>query len=63
MDQYLTRSQICERLEIALRTLDTWRSIGYFPPPTLMLRRQPRWSIQAILRWEATHGPAKKKRW
>lgn len=48
----LTKSQVCERLSLSARTLETMVQAGRFPPP-VRLGRYVYWSETAIASWLA----------
>ncbi len=47
----LSTQQICERLSIAPRTLQTWRQSGRFPAPDLAVGKTLRWRRASLERW------------
>ena len=47
----LTSADICDRLKIRPRTLQTWRQKGQFPEPDLVLGKTIRWLRTTVETW------------
>ncbi|MCD9538401.1 helix-turn-helix transcriptional regulator [Photobacterium carnosum] len=58
-DVLLTAEQVCERLSISRRTLDTKKKSGEFPEPICYVFSSPRWSIRQLNEWinKSTNNP------
>lgn len=58
-DVLLTAEQVCERLSISRRTLDTKKKSGEFPEPICYVFSSPRWSIRQLNEWinKSTNDP------
>ncbi|MFN1621171.1 helix-turn-helix transcriptional regulator [Vibrio rotiferianus] len=50
-DVLLTAEQVCEKLSISRRTLDTKKKSGDFPEPVCYVFSSPRWSIRQLNEW------------
>ena len=52
LDGFLTRREICRKLEITSKTLTRWMSKGEFPRPIRMGNGQwERWLVEQVDQW------------
>jgi hypothetical protein len=52
----LDANQLARRLRVTRDTIDTYRTRGSLPPPTMVRGRTPLWSAPVVRRWVVDRG-------
>lgn len=53
MSDYLTLSQVAEKLGLSMGTVSAYRSRGRMPAPDMQYGRTPLWKPETIMAWRA----------